>query len=305
MNLRSLVDFFRHSGQTVIDVQRTLPTVPATGAAVVAGPAAAPPIAPPEATTDNAIAKFIVGFVAALCAITFPRLLARLAQSEELPIVFFPTPYLVMAIVVALLIGLVIVIFEYKVRTQPRHTFMTALGIPALIAGALSTSSSLGNLGNIKNDNERLRQQVSQESDIDKAGSFSSIKPIEPNASPAPPVPAKKTSLLPLPVGEAHAQANAAAPEARANNEIRFGIQVQQPRYVVVLKQAQSQDEALREAQALRQQVPSAQAVKTDSGYFVVRGDGPRTETDAVLAAARVQKALGAGKLRPVLVEVK
>jgi fluoride ion exporter CrcB/FEX len=305
MNLRSLVDFFR-SGQTVIDVQRTLPTVPATGAAVVAGPPVALPIAPPEATTDNAIAKFVVGFVAALCAITFPRLLARLAQSEELPIVFFPTPYLVMAIVVALLIGFVIVIFEYKVRTQPRHTFMTALGIPALIAGALSTTSSLANLGNIKNDNERLRQQVSQESDIDKAaGSFSSIKSIEPNASPAPPVPAKKTSLLPLPVGEAHAQANAAAPEARANNEIRFGIQVQQPRYVVVLKQAQSQDEALREAQALRQQVPSAQAVKTDSGYFVVLGDSPRTETDAVLAAARVQKALGAGKLRPVLVEVK
>src|SRR6185503_3046523 len=106
-------------------------------------------------------------------------------------------------------------------------------------------------------------------------------------------------------VGEAYAQSNAAAPELRASDEIRYGIHVQQPRYVVVLKQAQSQDEALSEAQALRQHVPSAQAVKTDNGYFVVLGDGPRTETDAVLAAARVQKAVGAGKLRPVLVEVK
>src|SRR5262245_20380891 len=267
MALRSLVDWFRRSGSTVVvHEQPALPAAPATAAAMVAAPSVALPVAASAtttasaSTTDNAVAKFLIGFVAAMCAITFPRLLALLAQSEDLPVVFFPTPYLVMAVSLALLIGFVIVIFEYKVRTQPRDTFMTALGIPVLIAGALSTASSLGNVSNIKNDNERLKQEVRQESGIGKVGSFSSIKPLELNATPPPAAPAKKISL-PLPFGEAYAQANTPTPAVRVDNEVRFGIQVQQPRYIVVLKQVQSQDEAVREAQALRQQVPSAQAV--------------------------------------------
>jgi len=265
---------------------------------------------PPESVTrsgrgmtDSPALKFGIGFLAGGCALIFPRFLALLAQSDDLDVTFFPRAYTLLIVVVAIVIGLVMMIFEYQVSAKPRETFMTALGLPAVIAGALGTASSLGNVSSIKNDADRVQHEVRQELGIAKEGSFTSLQSIESKPA-AVPAPARKTSLLPAIVSEAHAESAAPRPVADGD-ALRFGIQLQQPRYVVVLKEARTQEEAVRAAQAMKQQLPTAQAVKTNTGYFVVLGDAPRSETDALLAAARAKKALGDESLRPVLVEVK
>jgi hypothetical protein len=187
------------------------------------------------------------------------------------------------------------------VFVKPRETFMTALAVPAVIAGGLGTASGVSSINTIKNDAERLKQEVRQERGIAKSGSFTSFQSLE---GMPPPAPAKRSSLMPALIAEAHAQAGGVQPVAD-NDAPRFGIQVQQPRYVVVLKEARSQEEAIREAQNFRQQLPAAQAVKANNGYFVILGDGTRSETDALLAAARAKKTVGNENLRPVLVEIK
>ena len=79
---------------------------------------------------------------------------------------------------------------------------------------------------------------------------------------------------------------------------------LEQRQYVVVLKQAASEAEALQAAQSLRKQIPTAQAVRANNNYFVVLAGAPSGETDALLAATRAKRTLGE-KVQPVLVEVR
>lgn len=60
---------------------------------------------------------------------------------------------------------------------------------------------------------------------------------------------------------------------------VRFGVRVEQPRYVVVLKKSGSAEQAVQDAQRLRVNIPGARAVRSDKGYFVVLGSAPAGET--------------------------
>ena len=212
----------------------------------------------PGGSTAKPLAKLAVGILAGVSAVLLPRVLALSAQSDGTQIVFFPTPYFALAAGVGLFIGLVMLVLEYEVAAKPRDTFMAALGIPAIISGALGNASAAR--------------------------------------------PAANSSGLSFPLV---ASAHAGEPLAQAGGDpVRFGIRVEQPKYVVVLKHAASADAAMQDEKDLRRQLPAARAVRADSGYFVILGGSPTGETEAVLAAARAKKLLGAA-VQPVLVEVK
>lgn len=259
----------------------------------------APPRPPVGGTTSSPAAKFVIGLLAGSCAVMLPRVLALVSQGDETQIVFLPAPYFLLALGVGLFLGLVMLVFEWKVEATPRATFMAALGIPAIVTGALGTASTSAGLTEIAADAARLRQEVAQAQGIGKEGSFSDIQTLGAPAAAKKPA-AKTSSFLPAIIAVAHAED---ARVAAANEPLRFGIRVEQPRYVVVLEQAKSEQDALRKAGQLRQQLPSARAVKANNAYFVVLGS-PAGETDALLAASRAKKLLGAGS-QPVLVEVK
>jgi xanthosine utilization system XapX-like protein len=257
--------------------------------------------APPagSGTTASPAAKFAIGLLAGSCAVMLPRVLALVSQGDETQIVFLPAPYFLLALGAGLFLGLVMLVIEYEVPAKPRETFMAALGIPAIVTGALGTASTSAGLSEVANDAARLRQVVAQEQGIAKQGSFSDMQTLGlPAAAQKPP--AKASSFLPAIIGIAHAQDSRAAP---AHEPLRFGIRVEQPKYVVVLEQAKTEQEALRKAGQLGAQLPSARAVKANNAYFVVLG-APAGETDALLAAKHAKKTLGAGA-RPVLVEIR
>src|SRR5262249_58339734 len=87
------------------------------------------------------------------------------------------------------------------------------------------------------------------------------------------------------------ALAFAESPAAAAQQTPRFdpGIQITRPRFVLVLKRATSQEEALRLAKELQKEIPTAQAVKTDQGFFVVDSVTSRSEADALLDALQLK----------------
>ena len=164
----------------------------------------------------------------------------------------------------------------------------------ATIARTLQASTA-ETVTELARDAERLRQSVRQEQGIVKDGVFNLLETVPVQVKPAGGV-----SSLPIPfIGTAYAQSNSSAPEG-----VRFGVRVEQPRYVVVLKKSGSAEQAVQDAQRLRESIPAARAVRSDKGYFVVLGSTPAGETEALLAAAHAKKAAN-DAVQPVLVEVK
>jgi hypothetical protein len=262
-------------------------------------------------TTANASAKFAIGVLAGVAAVLLPRLLALLSKSDDAQIVFFPFSYYLLALGVGLFVGAVMLVIEYEVPATPKETFMAALGIPAVLSGALGTASTAETVSDLARDAERLRQAMRLEQGIVKDGAITIIEPVvrpergaDPRVGPRIDHRSDEHSLLWLPfIATAHASDLRAPQPSAPSDPVRFGVRVEQPKYVVVLKQASSEAQALKEAEKLKADLPGARAVRSSRGYVVILGNGPTNETDALLAAARAKKMHA--ELQPVLFEVR
>jgi hypothetical protein len=251
-----------------------------------------------QGTTTNGGAKFAIGVLAGIAAVLLPRLLALLSKSDDAQIVFFPLSYFMLAAGVGVFLGLVMLVLEYQVPTKPKETFMAALGIPAVLSGALGTASTAETVTDLARDAARLRDAVREEQRITKDGAFTTLELL---GAPAPAKPSGKGSSLGVPfIASAHAQDYRLV---QVNDPVRFGVRVEQPRYVVVLKKSANAQQAQQDAQRLQIDLPAARAVRSDKGYFVVLGNAPAGETDALLAARQARKMND--EVQPVLVEVK
>ena len=265
-------------------------------------------------TTANAGAKFAIGLLAGVAAVLLPRLLALLSKSDDAQIVFFPFSYYMLALGVGLFVGAVMLVMEYEVPATPKETFMAALGIPAVLSGALGTASTAETVSDLARDAERLRQAVRVEQGIVKDGAITIIEPAvrpvtqperraDPRVGPRNDHRSDEPSSLWLPlIGTVHAS-DLRPPPAATSDPVRFGVRVEQPKYVVVLKQAASEEQAQKEAEKLKADLPAARAVRSSRGYVVILGNAPVSETDALLAAAHAKKMHA--ELQPVLFEVR
>lgn len=245
----------------------------------------------------NPLVKFLVGLFAAMCACLLPRLGAMLVPGGAVDMKFLTTDYLIAALMFSALVGIVIVILEFRKFVELKETFMAALGVPALIAGAFNSSTSATQIGQLTEKTSELSQALRTETGIPRTQTPIEIRPIEPPASP----PIK--GLLPsrfMVIVEAHAaEATLAQSSPRPS---QYAIQAQQPNYVIVLDQATTKEAALKRAEDLRQKVPDAQAVQTSTGFLIIKGSAPQPESSAVLDAVRIKNELN---LSPKLQQVK
>lgn len=242
------------------------------------------------------ILKFAIGFVATLCATIAPRLLAALGTRDSANVTFITLQWTEFALILALLVGLVISIFEWRVPRAPRDTFMTTLGIPAILAGALSANSNAGELQNAIGKANELADTLSKESGIT----------IEPKVgSPETGRQGALTDFLMPPVYAASAEATIESAEAQGS----LAIRVRQPRYLIVLDRAATRQDADAKASQLSQRLaegarsqPLSVLVQPRGGEFlVVVAGGARVKADAMLEAVRVKNTY---HLSPTLVEV-
>jgi hypothetical protein len=250
--------------------------------------------------TSSAAAKFFIGLLAGMAAVLLPRLLALLARSDDAHIVFFPPSYFLLAAGVGVFLGLVMLVLEYQVAARPKETFMAALGIPAVLSGALGTASTAETVSDLTRDAERLREVVREEQRISKDGSFRTLERL---GAPAPKPSDASSSLGISLVGIAHAQ-EARIGQNNGSDPLRFGVRLEQPKYVVVLKKSATAQAAVTDAQRLQADLPAARAMRSDRGYYVVLDNPPASETDALLAARQARKATN-DAVQPRLIEVK
>lgn len=94
------------------------------------------------------LVNFGVGALAGLTAALFPKLLPILVGSNpHAELVWFTERFLAASLLFAVLVGAVVAVLESDRPRPARQTFQTALGIPALLAGALNTGMVANDLG--------------------------------------------------------------------------------------------------------------------------------------------------------------
>jgi len=240
--------------------------------------------------------KFLIGFVGGICAAIFPRLMAALALYGGSDVVLLSTGYLGIAVLFAVLVGAVVMIMEWGVLREPRATFMTALGIPALLAGALNTSNGAYELDNQAKESNKLAELVQSLSQIPEI-SADSLAPLSDAGAAAGTI----NPLALLGIGMAYAGDGGTGQTVLDFNP---AMQVQQRQYYIVLDRAKNANEARQKANALKSDVPNARAVQAGNKFLVIDPE-PRPRSKAVMKAIRLKKELRDRQLKPQLLRVK
>ncbi len=252
----------------------------------------------PDDAPTSPMLKFLIGVTAGACATLLPRLVPELSSPDP-RMEFLTWQYGIACGAFSVLIGLGTLFWEWNVPKKPAQTFMTALGLPALIAGTL----------NVKSAGDQLHQQLQQTRDLQEALSKEAGIPTvgsgeQHSMSPRFVSPHLLAAILTArPAHAATIEALGTAAPPRSDLVLaQLGIKVQQPEFVVGLDRAADADDARRKAQELRRTLPDAKAARVGNEFVVINGDRPLTKSDALLDAVRLKNE---HHLSPSLVERK
>lgn len=249
--------------------------------------------------------KFFIGFIAGLCAALFPRLIAELSTSSDVVTLFEPN-YIKLSLLFAMLIGAVTAIFEWESNRIPKDVFMSALAIPGIMSGALSTSASVQDFASVEAENIKYVRIIEQSMGIPTLGHLPTTQD-----QIIPPLPtreihgtqsstqAHKTALAFSLISPAYAY------DTKSQSlQQNLGVSIRKRResFVIVLDQAQSAEEAETKVLELSEQLPVEIYAKDDNQFFVITKDGPQSKADALIDAIEVKNAMG---LSPSLLKVK
>jgi hypothetical protein len=251
-----------------------------------------------EDGSSSAILKFLIGTTAGGCATLLPRLVPELS-SQNPHLGFLTLQYGIACVVFSVLVGLSTLFWEWNVPKKPAQTFMTALGLPALIAGTLNAKNASDQLGQQLQQTQSLQQALGQEAGIPTLG-----QPKQDSMGPRSlPAHLFAGALAPRPAYATSVEGEARVTSRRGDVMLaQLGIQIQQPDFVVVLDRAATADEARQKAQALRQTLPDAKAAQVGNEFLVINGERGRPKSDALLDAVRLKNER---HLSPSLVEQK
>ena len=144
-----------------------------------------------------------------------------------------------------------------------------------------------GQIDLLSQNNQNLANVLAVQDGFPQSDTLIGIKPVEqPSASPS------KGWLSPrLPwMREACAAEQIALRESARTTPL--GRQVQQANYVIVLDQAPTKKEAFMQLTAIRNKVPNARVVESNTGFLIVNGGAPLSQSSAVLEALHMKSEL-------------
>lgn len=243
--------------------------------------------------------SFFIGLFAGICAVFVPRMGGLLVADDLDRISLFPAPFVLMGTLYAAIVGAILVILYYDRRGTPRERFMAALGIPALLAGALATSAQTGKVQQLQATAEKLSNAAATAERIGKQDTPADLVPIAPPSARPSSSDAGLERLLGI--GNAHAEGGGPWEGTQQKKLLQFApVQANEASYAVMVAKTPTAELAQKKASELRPRYPNAQAVRSTAGFGVITGVKP--ESAAVLEAIQVKRELG---VAPELVRVK
>jgi len=224
--------------------------------------------------------RFLVGSFAGALASFFPRLVGVLGGDPNDNVVLFSNTYLLVGGLVALAVGVVVLIIDTDPQRKLRDVFTTALGVPALLMGALTTGATVQNATLADLKIQTIAKELADRNQIP----IRTDVPFE----PLPPMrPTDGVGLIDLVIPSAHAQVPA-NPAAQSN---RLGIALREPQFLTVYQEARD-DATLRPLQLVLAQrgLPSRTVLLVDGRHLLVATGPARPYSDAVLDSARAKE---------------
>gem|GEM_PF-6894224 len=210
----------------------------------------------------------------------FPSFNGGLALFEGNDVILLSMGYLYIAVLFALLIGAVVMIMEWGVPKGPSATFMTALGLPALLAGALNTSNGAYVLDAKSKTNLELTEVVRSLSQIPEISADEIIH----LSSTTDTINSSNLIRMNI-IGEAYADSNSSKQQSFNFNP---SMKIQQQQYYIILKKVASKSKANQRTLEIIPNVQNAQSVQIDDNYFVIDSK-TRSKSDAVLESIRLK----------------
>jgi hypothetical protein len=238
-------------------------------------------------TTSRRFGHFVVGAFAALCAAFIPRLAATLptdADSTMLTIRVFTAEYVLTTLVFALLVGGVVVVFEWTANRSPREVFMSALPVPALITGFVNAAAVANQARQLAGEKVRLSMERANEAGIEVEPTFLG------SGARAPRLP----SLIPT------AFAASRSP-VHQTDDVKLGIQLRESKFWVSLGSAPTMEEAEARRAEIGPDYGELKVEKHGEKFHVVVGDRSLPYSEAVSRAIEIKRKSD-GDLRPALI---
>lgn len=238
--------------------------------------------------------KFGLGFFAGLCASLFPRLVAELTTPDNGEVfVLFSTNYLLLSLVFSIFIGAVITIFEWDTARSPKDVFMSALAVPAILSGALNTTATVGNIKQLHAENDSYQKTIQSLTEIQTLPPttltpITWVHPIKPKGR--------------VPHFTFVATAHAATANVHPVVNYNLGVIKSQPNYMVVLGQANTQQEAEQKANVLRRKTPVSIFRNSNNSFIITTKSGQQKKAAALNEAVRLKREKG---LQPSLQEIQ
>ena len=234
---------------------------------------------------SQTILRAAVGTFAGALASFFPRLMSILGGNPTQKVEIFSNEYLIAGAIVAIIVGVLVVIIDGDPGRKVRDVFMTALGIPTLLVGALSTGATGNNIAQAQGELLRTTDELRRQADI----------PIERKGGENVPAlaPLSALQIQDFLIAPALAQTELSKP---ASNQNKIGLAIRQPTYYVIYGSARTQAELTKLQQDAQQAGIAAKVVPgTKSEYFLVPTDGAvKSYADAVVTASKAKKEFGA-----------
>ncbi|MBW2624022.1 MAG: hypothetical protein JRD68_14030 [Deltaproteobacteria bacterium] len=229
------------------------------------------------------LAKLVIGMFAGLCAAFFPRLVLlinAIGQDIQLLDIFDPQ-YLICAFLFSVIVGVVVMLFEWHVVNEPGKTFMMALSVPALIAGGLNTNTALNLYESDTEINTRLSTVFEDSTPVKTLPVPEEITEVQPEFQ-------KESSLL-LHLGgrSAHAGGNSLKPTQF------LALRVKKELFMVMLDKANSREGAFNKANEIRKKcrLKDIEVVKFGQNKFGVVCRGAKfTRPEALLVIHALRK---------------
>lgn len=242
------------------------------------------------------LSRLGVGLFAGALAAFFPRLMTVLGGSPTDDIQLFSQTYILVGALMAVSVGVIVIIIEADPARSLRDVFMTALGVPTLVIGALGTSSTTHNLSQSNQRINELSRQLASASGIviegpraDAAGVGGGNTGSRAAADPA----------AWLPLGAAHAQATSSATTAYGGQS-RLGIVAQERLYITVLARSAQRSELEALQGRLDKQGQPTRIQPSANGFFDLVSQAPAQPLSEAVLHSRAAVEQG---LRPVLVQ--
>lgn len=232
----------------------------------------------------HGVACFAVGGFAGALASFFPRLMTILSGDPTQRVQVFSHEYLLVGAIVATVVGVVMVIVDGGPERKMRDVFMTALGIPTLLMGALTTGATTGNIAQLQSELTHATSALQAKADVPTRGNDASV-----------PLPGPISSWQPLDLLMPSALAQTTEPElnARSSAQNSLGVTSRQPEYFVVYGSATSRADLKSIERAVNARGIGTKIVPGSKGDFLLvpAEKAVKPYSDAVMSAIRAQEA--------------